>query len=281
MKRWNYWTSYHLCLKYNPFNQFFHRFSINFHNNEKHIALKPNLRKILISRSFNKHTKNPSTIERISRGVESTFTWRGESSFDVRVKRWKRWERWMTRRERLWNEMDEGWRQASRKVLQPDSVQRGLSRHLCQLSPLRHWIERKREGVGAGAFADRKFKRSTYLIRWLNGSRTRSSFPVLLWKRLMLLQFSVAESVTNEIHESAHNPRFSFTTTRLFQTFPTDLSPPRKRISSNRRKCNNINCTRCWWSRICNMFGASIFWEINVKVERCAFIARSLNLYNC
>lgn len=106
MKRWNYWTSYHLCLKYNPFNQFFHRFSINFHNNEKHIALKPNLRKILISRSFNKHTKNPSTR---SRGVESTFTWRGESSFDVRVKRWKRWERWMTRRERLWNEMDEGW----------------------------------------------------------------------------------------------------------------------------------------------------------------------------
>lgn len=221
------------------------------------------------------------TIERISRGVESIFTWRGESSFDVRVKRWKRWERWMTRRERLWNEMDEGWRQASRKVLQPDSVQRGLSRHLCQLSPLRHWIERKREGVGTGAFADRKFKRSTYLIRWLNGSRARSSFPVLLWKRLMLLQFSVAESVTDEIHESAHNPRFSFTTTLLFQTFPTDLSPPQKRISSNRRQCNNINCTRCWWSRICNMFGASIFWEINVKVERCAFIARSLNLYNC
>lgn len=158
------------------------------------------------------------TIERISRGVESTFTWRGESSFDVRVKRWKRWERWMTRRERLWNEMDEGWRQASRKVLQPDSVQRGLSRHLCQLSPLRHWIERKREGVGTGAFADRKFKRSTYLIRWLNGSRARSSFPVLLWKRLMLLQFSVAESVTDEIHESAHNPRFSFTRlySRLF-----------------------------------------------------------------
>lgn len=61
---WNYWTSYHLCLKYNPFNQFFHRFSINFHNNEKHIALKPNLRKILISRSFNKHTKNPSTQSR-------------------------------------------------------------------------------------------------------------------------------------------------------------------------------------------------------------------------
>lgn len=61
---WNYWTSYHLCLKYNPFNQFFHRFSINFHNNEKHIALKPNLRKILISRSFNKHTKNPCTRSR-------------------------------------------------------------------------------------------------------------------------------------------------------------------------------------------------------------------------
>lgn len=77
-------------------------------------------------------------------------------------------------------------------------------------------------GVGTGAFADRKFKRSTYLIRWLNGSRSSLEFSSFAFET-----FNVApvfgRGIGNEIHESG--PQSSVLQQRPYS---------QKRIPSNR-----------------------------------------------
>lgn len=82
--------------------------------------------------------------------------------------------------------------------------------------------ERGGGGVGTGAFADRKFKRSTYLIRWLNGSRSSLEFSSFAFET-----FNVApvfgRGIGNEIHESG--PQSSVLQQRPYS---------QKRIPSNR-----------------------------------------------
>lgn len=61
-------------------------------------------------------------------------------------------------------------------------------------------------GVGTGAFADRKFKRSTYLIRWLNGSRSSLEFSSFAFETFNVVPV-FGRGIGNEIHESGLQQR--------------------------------------------------------------------------